>query len=230
MRSVIDTHTNLSVNFYNLVVREERLKTTLYHLAEVFVGNLLQGVAIDCLKKLKTYWTAIISLNSAVAKSVSQNQVCKGVSLSFFLLMWNLGCVDELKSKNLSPRICDGVVDCSDLSDEKSCTYCGANQVHCGIGRTCIQKWQQCDGREDCPDGSDERGCRTYILVHISYLLKFVFPWWSDFIAQHQTTTNYSKNITSRSKLPSRRFRNVQRKGWNRQIVHGKLEQNPFGK
>lgn len=87
MRSVIDTHTNLSVNFYNLVVREERLKTTLYHLAEVFVGNLLQGVAIDCLKKLKTYWTAIISLNSAVAKSVSQNQVCKGVSLSFFLLM-----------------------------------------------------------------------------------------------------------------------------------------------
>uniref|UniRef100_A0AAR5NZB8 Atrial natriuretic peptide-converting enzyme n=1 Tax=Dendroctonus ponderosae TaxID=77166 RepID=A0AAR5NZB8_DENPD len=73
------------------------------------------------------------------------------------------GCVDELKAKALSPRICDGVIDCSDLSDEKSCTYCAANQLHCGIGRTCIQTNQRCDGREDCPDGSDERGCLSLV-------------------------------------------------------------------
>ncbi|XP_066247689.1 atrial natriuretic peptide-converting enzyme [Euwallacea similis] len=73
------------------------------------------------------------------------------------------GCVEELKSKALSPRICDGVLDCSDLSDEKTCTYCSSNQIHCGIGRTCIQKTQQCDGREDCPDGSDERACLTLL-------------------------------------------------------------------
>lgn len=91
MRSVIDTHTNSSVNFYNLVVREAKLKTTLYHLAEVFVGNLLQGVAIDCLKKSKTYWIAIIFPNSAVAKSVSQNQVCRCFFVVFLLLlMWNM--------------------------------------------------------------------------------------------------------------------------------------------
>ncbi|XP_050310358.1 atrial natriuretic peptide-converting enzyme-like [Anthonomus grandis grandis] len=73
------------------------------------------------------------------------------------------GCVDDLKSKAHSPRICDGTIDCTDLSDEKSCTYCSPNQIHCGIGRTCIRKAQQCDGREDCPDGSDERACLTLL-------------------------------------------------------------------
>ncbi|CAG9761004.1 unnamed protein product [Ceutorhynchus assimilis] len=73
------------------------------------------------------------------------------------------GCVEELKAKAFSPRICDGVIDCPDLSDERSCTYCAANQIHCGIGRTCIQTSQQCDGKEDCPDGSDERGCLTLL-------------------------------------------------------------------
>ncbi|KAL1498247.1 hypothetical protein ABEB36_009077 [Hypothenemus hampei] len=73
------------------------------------------------------------------------------------------GCVDELKTKALSPRICDGTIDCPDLSDEKSCSYCAMNQYHCGIGRTCIQKSQRCDGREDCPDGSDERACLTLL-------------------------------------------------------------------
>ncbi|KAJ8918592.1 hypothetical protein NQ315_013097 [Exocentrus adspersus] len=69
------------------------------------------------------------------------------------------GCVDELKSRALSPRICDGVVDCQDLSDERTCTYCPPNQLHCGIGRVCIPKSGRCDGRVDCPDGSDERAC-----------------------------------------------------------------------
>nr|CAH7757069.1 unnamed protein product [Callosobruchus chinensis] len=69
------------------------------------------------------------------------------------------GCVDELQSRAFSPRVCDGVVDCQDLTDEKTCTYCSTNHVHCGIGRVCIPKSKRCDGRTDCPDGSDERGC-----------------------------------------------------------------------
>lgn len=83
MRSVIDTHTNSFVNFCNLDAIKATLNPTLYHLAGVFVGNLLQGVAIDCLKKSKICWTAIISLNSAVGRSVFQNQVCTSVSMSF---------------------------------------------------------------------------------------------------------------------------------------------------
>nr|XP_023018863.1 atrial natriuretic peptide-converting enzyme [Leptinotarsa decemlineata] len=69
------------------------------------------------------------------------------------------GCVDELQSRALSPRICDGVIDCQDVSDEKSCSYCPKNHLHCGIGRACIHRSRRCDGHVDCPDGSDERGC-----------------------------------------------------------------------
>lgn len=69
------------------------------------------------------------------------------------------GCVEDLQSRALSPRICDGVVDCQDIADEKNCAYCPQGHLHCGIGRMCISKTKRCDGISDCPDGSDERGC-----------------------------------------------------------------------
>ncbi|XP_068898618.1 atrial natriuretic peptide-converting enzyme isoform X2 [Tenebrio molitor] len=69
------------------------------------------------------------------------------------------GCVEELQSRALSPRVCDGVIDCQDLSDERSCSYCTKDHLHCGVGRSCIRLNQRCDGRKDCPDGSDERAC-----------------------------------------------------------------------
>ncbi|XP_025837341.1 atrial natriuretic peptide-converting enzyme, partial [Agrilus planipennis] len=68
-------------------------------------------------------------------------------------------CVQEMQSRALSPRICDGVIDCQDLSDEFSCSYCPSDHVHCGVGRVCIHPSKRCDGRVQCPDGSDERGC-----------------------------------------------------------------------
>ncbi|XP_012282643.1 atrial natriuretic peptide-converting enzyme isoform X2 [Orussus abietinus] len=69
------------------------------------------------------------------------------------------GCVQDLQSKALSPRICDGVIDCPDLSDEKSCSYCRDEYVHCGVGRACIPRSKRCDGNLDCPNGSDEKDC-----------------------------------------------------------------------
>lgn len=69
------------------------------------------------------------------------------------------GCVDELKENALSPRICDGIVDCPDLSDERNCAYCRDGYMHCGVGRTCIPKTKRCDGKKDCPNGSDEKDC-----------------------------------------------------------------------
>lgn len=68
-------------------------------------------------------------------------------------------CVQEMQARALSPRICDGVIDCQDLSDERTCSYCSSDQIHCGIGRACIKNSKRCDGRKDCPDGSDERAC-----------------------------------------------------------------------
>ncbi|XP_012228176.1 atrial natriuretic peptide-converting enzyme [Linepithema humile] len=69
------------------------------------------------------------------------------------------GCVQGLQSKALSPRICDGVIDCPDLSDEKNCAYCRDGYMHCGVGRACIPHTKRCDGKVDCPNGSDEKDC-----------------------------------------------------------------------
>ncbi|EFN61099.1 Atrial natriuretic peptide-converting enzyme, partial [Camponotus floridanus] len=69
------------------------------------------------------------------------------------------GCVQTLQSKALSPRICDGVIDCPDLSDEKNCAYCRDGYMHCGVGRSCIPHTKRCDGKVDCPNGSDEKDC-----------------------------------------------------------------------
>lgn len=65
----------------------------------------------------------------------------------------------ELQQRSLSSRVCDGTVDCQDLSDERSCNYCPKGYVHCGIGRACIPPHYRCDGKIDCPDGGDERAC-----------------------------------------------------------------------
>lgn len=65
-----------------------------------------------------------------------------------------------MQLKPSSSRICDGVIDCEDLSDEKACSYCPSGYLHCGLGRKCIRISNKCDGKQDCPDNSDERNCR----------------------------------------------------------------------
>lgn len=68
-------------------------------------------------------------------------------------------CSEDLQSNALSPRLCDGIGDCPDLSDERSCSFCPPNSLYCGRGRACISKKARCDGKADCPDGSDEKDC-----------------------------------------------------------------------
>lgn len=69
-------------------------------------------------------------------------------------------CANSLQSNAQSPRLCDGVADCPDLSDERTCTFCTSNSLYCGKGRACIPRRARCDGKADCPDGSDEKDCR----------------------------------------------------------------------
>lgn len=56
-------------------------------------------------------------------------------------------------------KICDGITDCKDRSDEKDALCqdisCPEHAFHCQIGG-CIQMENLCDGFKDCLDGSDE--------------------------------------------------------------------------
>lgn len=67
-----------------------------------------------------------------------------------------------MQRKSLTNRLCDGVIDCQDVADEKACNYCPTGYMHCGTGRSCIPPQHRCDGKIDCPDGSDERACCKY--------------------------------------------------------------------
>ncbi|CAH1713307.1 atrial natriuretic peptide-converting enzyme-like [Aphis gossypii] len=69
------------------------------------------------------------------------------------------GCDYKLRTTGLSNRLCDGVLDCPDMSDETTCGYCPAGYLHCITSRTCIPARSRCDGVVDCPGEADERNC-----------------------------------------------------------------------
>ncbi|KAH8286775.1 hypothetical protein KR018_007424, partial [Drosophila ironensis] len=57
--------------------------------------------------------------------------------------------------------ICNGTPDCSDASDEQSCSHnrkCLPNQFLCSNSK-CVDRTWRCDGENDCGDNSDEASC-----------------------------------------------------------------------
>lgn len=80
------------------------------------------------------------------------------------------GCAADLQLNQLSSRLCDGIADCPDLSDEMTCSFCPANSLYCGKGRACISRASRCDGKMDCPDGSDEKDCCKFYLYSFNFI------------------------------------------------------------
>ncbi|KAG8034983.1 hypothetical protein G9C98_005405 [Cotesia typhae] len=75
----------------------------------------------------------------------------------------NCTCADFLRSQLLDQKICDGVPDCWDYSDESQCDWCSVGQFVCGNSRFCIDVVKVCDGYKDCPGGEDEKKCAALI-------------------------------------------------------------------
>ncbi|CAG5012853.1 unnamed protein product [Parnassius apollo] len=71
-------------------------------------------------------------------------------------------CSGRLQRMALSRWSCDGVPDCADAADERSCAHCaaaGGAALRCALQPRCLPAHLRCDGTPDCPDASDEAGC-----------------------------------------------------------------------
>ena len=65
-------------------------------------------------------------------------------------------------------KVCDGVADCRDQSDEVECDMCGEEEWRCPLSGECVEAGTKCDTYVDCRWGEDERYCTA--LTEDSYL------------------------------------------------------------
>ncbi|XP_071050421.1 atrial natriuretic peptide-converting enzyme isoform X2 [Onthophagus taurus] len=161
-------HKNLSMVQENMILFRELVDAECYMNAYDFVCNVLQppckkGVKEDdmvlpCKSYCRDFMNGCGSrLSPKIKLIIDCNRFPEFEGTGSCIPRPN--CLWDIKTHGLPSRHCDGVGDCQDLADERTCSYCPSDQLHCGIGRVCIRKTQRCDGHVDCPDGSDERAC-----------------------------------------------------------------------
>ncbi|XP_033331814.2 uncharacterized protein LOC117223567 [Megalopta genalis] len=104
----------------------------------------------------------------------------------------NCTCADFLKAQLLHQKICDGIADCWDYSDETDCDWCEKGQFVCGNSRSCVDQDKVCNGFTDCPEGEDEKKCAA--LIEDDAMLSYEDGTATD--ASAATTSDYVENFS----------------------------------
>lgn len=165
-------HWNFSQITNDLVTFRQIIDFECYPLAQEFICQLLQpdcendAIIMPCKEFCDDFWKACKKL---LPKQVSEKFDCAKFPKysSRESCHQKPGCANELKARGMSDRLCDGIVDCKDSSDESECEYCRPGQFLCG-DRQCVDKDRRCDIREDCLNGVDERNCLSLAGSHWS--------------------------------------------------------------
>lgn len=164
------SHWNLSSVEEEFVLYKELIDSECYYLAKEFVCNLLQPECVNdemvlpCKEFCDEFYTACQRwLPERLASKLS----CSGfpdhrvrIKDGWYPCRRKPDCAASLRLRGQGHKVCDGVRDCDDHSDEASCPYCdlAGGQFHCGT-RQCVPQSATCDGVKDCNNGADEANC-----------------------------------------------------------------------
>lgn len=168
-------HWNVSSIEDEFILYKELIDSECYSLAKEFLCNLLQpeciadDMLLPCqefcfefynacqrwlpeklLRKLSCFTLPNINGNVETrANRKKDRKICKDKP----------NCATILRIQSQQHKLCDGIFDCADQSDEMSCSYCNLEtEFHCGI-KQCISMNLTCDNIKDCENGADEINC-----------------------------------------------------------------------
>ncbi|XP_026742483.1 atrial natriuretic peptide-converting enzyme [Trichoplusia ni] len=160
-------HSSKEALMRDLVAFRELLDAECSHLAQDFVCQMLQPRCADgrLIRPCRAYCRAF----HAGCGSRLPDRLRPHFDCGRFPDYFGIGscapepeCSRGLQRLALSRRECDGIPDCADASDERSCAHCaagGEQGLRCALSTHCLPPHLRCDGTPDCPDGSDEAGC-----------------------------------------------------------------------